>query len=329
MELSIRRYQNAKTFLSETLQQLEENELDHTFLIWAGTRLAEKDTLNNSYCGAVWKKGENNNNNNKDDNDDDKEKEELIFAMAAFNDDMAFPSLLLTKNKKVQCDAVRLLVQDLIDAPTIVKIIQGYNAASLELVKESWESISPSTLLTTSNDPFWSYVSPPVEQLEASKAIAFGKKGGFSLRQGTLIELPLVVDWMIGFIGHYEELIRPDKQSESFMDGVHIQCSEELVRGNVYFWCDRKGVPTGMVWRRRPMRYGSSLGYVYTPPEYRGRGYGSAMVAAFSLQELKTYKYLNLLVVPYQNPNDNLYARLGYTVAGTSIQYHVSTREEE
>ncbi|KAG2219277.1 hypothetical protein INT45_000053 [Circinella minor] len=319
MVLSVRRYQDAKIFLSETQQQLEENELDHGFLIWAATKLAEKDTLDNSYCGTVWKTEKNNN----------EEKEVLIFAMAAFNDDMAFPSLLLSKDEKIQRDAVQLLVQDIINAPTIVKIIQGYNAASLGLVKESWESISPSTLLTTSNDPFWSYVSPPIERLETSKAIAFGRKEGFFLRNGTLIELPLVIDWMIGFISHYEELIRPDKQSESFLDGIHFQCAEELVKGNVYFWCDCTGIPTGMIWRRRPMRYGSSIGYVYTPPEYRGRGYGSAMVAAFSLQELKTYKYLNLLVVHYQNPNNNMYARLGYTVAGTSIQYHISTREKK
>ncbi|KAI9250549.1 hypothetical protein BDA99DRAFT_522811 [Phascolomyces articulosus] len=314
MSLSVRRYQDAQTFVTETLEQLEKNELDHTFLIWAATKLAAQETLGNAYCGAVWKK-----------NDDG---EELMFALVSFDNDMAFPSLFFTKDEQEQQDAVRMLVDDLIQAPTTVKIIQGYDPSSLYSVKEAWESLSPSTELTTSNDPFWSYVSPPVEELAASKAVAFGKEQGFTLRQATFIELPLVVEWTVAFIEFYKNLIKPDKESGNFRDAVHFQCADELCQGNVYVWCHREGYPVGMIWRRRPMKYGSSVGYVYTPPEYRGRGYGSAMVAIFSLQELQTFQYLNLLVVPNRDPNDNLYARLGYRLTNTSIQYHISTCQQ-
>jgi predicted GNAT family acetyltransferase len=58
---------------------------------------------------------------------------------------------------------------------------------------------------------------------------------------------------------------------------------------------------------------GIRIGAVYTPPELRGRGYASALVAALSARLLAGGRRFCFLYTDLANPTANrIYARIGY-----------------
>ena len=60
-------------------------------------------------------------------------------------------------------------------------------------------------------------------------------------------------------------------------------------------------------------RNGIRIGYVYTPPESRARGYASALVAAVSQKMLDEGFAFCVLYTDLSNPTSNaIYARVGY-----------------
>jgi predicted GNAT family acetyltransferase len=62
-----------------------------------------------------------------------------------------------------------------------------------------------------------------------------------------------------------------------------------------------------------PTPNGLRIGPVYTPPEHRGHGYGSAVTAAASQGALDRGKRFCFLYTDLANPTSNaIYMRLGY-----------------
>jgi uncharacterized protein len=58
---------------------------------------------------------------------------------------------------------------------------------------------------------------------------------------------------------------------------------------------------------------GCSINTVYTPPQYRRRGYATAAVAALSLMLLEGGRRFCCLYTDISNPTSNsVYARIGY-----------------
>ena len=58
---------------------------------------------------------------------------------------------------------------------------------------------------------------------------------------------------------------------------------------------------------------GTRVGYVYTPPSFRGRGYASATVASLSQQLLDGRRRFCFLYTDLANPTSNaIYQRIGY-----------------
>lgn len=55
----------------------------------------------------------------------------------------------------------------------------------------------------------------------------------------------------------------------------------------LYFWVV-EGVPVAFAGFNRPTADGVSIGPVYTPPEYRGKGYASALVASMTAMALSS-----------------------------------------
>lgn len=62
-----------------------------------------------------------------------------------------------------------------------------------------------------------------------------------------------------------------------------------------------------------PTPHGIRLNHVYTPPEFRGRGYAGSLVAAFTQSLLDGGRQFVFLHTDLSNPTSNaLYIRLGY-----------------
>jgi len=84
-----------------------------------------------------------------------------------------------------------------------------------------------------------------------------------------------------------------------------------LVAGDVFIW-DAAG-PGAMVAVPGYTPHGARVGFVYTPPERRGRGYATAAVAALSRRLLASGRRFCMLYTDLANPVSNgIYARLGY-----------------
>jgi len=77
-------------------------------------------------------------------------------------------------------------------------------------------------------------------------------------------------------------------------------------------WMDG-GKPVSMAASTRPTASGVSIGLVYTPPPFRGRGYASGCVAELSRRLLSSGKRFCTLFTDLSNPTSNrLYQRIGY-----------------
>ncbi len=90
-----------------------------------------------------------------------------------------------------------------------------------------------------------------------------------------------------------------------------------------YLWED--GAPVSMASHSGPTPNGIRIGRVYTPPDYRGKGYARACVAALSRLLLDSgYRYC-FLFADLSNPTaDRLYQSIGYRPVAEAEEYEFS-----
>jgi uncharacterized protein len=91
--------------------------------------------------------------------------------------------------------------------------------------------------------------------------------------------------------------------------------------GGIWLW-QRGGEPVAMCGYGGPTPHGIRIGPVYTPPEHRGNGYATALVAAQSAWLLQTGRRFCFLYTDLANPTSNaIYKRIGYEQVGESAAY--------
>jgi hypothetical protein len=82
--------------------------------------------------------------------------------------------------------------------------------------------------------------------------------------------------------------------------------------GALFVWTD-SGQVVSMAAVCRPTRRGIAVAYVYTPPEFRGRGYATSCVAELTERQLRAGREFCCLYTDLANPTSNaIYARIGY-----------------
>jgi RimJ/RimL family protein N-acetyltransferase len=85
---------------------------------------------------------------------------------------------------------------------------------------------------------------------------------------------------------------------------------ERIARGDFWLWQTDRPVAMAGIVRRTPG--GAAVGYVYTPPELRGRGYASSVVAALTAA-IHADGRVAFLFTDLANPTSNkIYQALGY-----------------
>jgi uncharacterized protein len=131
---------------------------------------------------------------------------------------------------------------------------------------------------------------------------------------------------------------RPDEVAlitawaEEFARDVHARFGpgEERIagwieRGHVFVWEDGD-VPVCMAAAHGRTPRGARVGYVYTPPELRRRGYAGACVAELSQRLLDSGLDFCMLYADLSNSTTNaLYQRMGYRPIGDVRDYHFDT----
>jgi GNAT superfamily N-acetyltransferase len=130
-------------------------------------------------------------------------------------------------------------------------------------------------------------------------------------RPATVEDVALVRQWACGFY------------DDCFGEGNHEQImrsAEEKVRnGTLYLWVD--GVPRSMAAGSRPTPHGEAVGFVYTPPSQRRKGYASAVVARLSQRILDDGKQFCTLYTNLANPTSNrIYQQIGYTAIADVVE---------
>jgi uncharacterized protein len=121
-----------------------------------------------------------------------------------------------------------------------------------------------------------------------------------ALRLALAPDAPVVRAWMAGFI------------RETAARQVGADAAERLVEERrLHIWVD--GQPRCMLSAVRDTPNTAGIGAVYTPPQFRNRGYASTAVATLSRQLLDSGRRSCFLYTDVANPVSNaMYARIGY-----------------
>jgi hypothetical protein len=124
-------------------------------------------------------------------------------------------------------------------------------------------------------------------------------------RPATPTDRPLVFDWIGAFM---REALGPADPAE--VAGM----TDRWLAGRgrtLYLWQD--GEVASMAGIGSPTPRGVRVGPVYTPPERRGRGYASALVAGISQAALDAGRTFGFLFTDLANPTSNhIYETIGY-----------------
>jgi GNAT superfamily N-acetyltransferase len=128
----------------------------------------------------------------------------------------------------------------------------------------------------------------------------------------------LVAEWIGAF--HAESL--PEDPPRDFVDQA-----ARWIRGEgrrVMLWING-GRPVSLTGIGGPTPNGIRIGPVYTPPELRGRGYASNLVAAASQRELDAGRRFVFLFTDLANPTANkIYQAIGYEPVADYAEYRFS-----
>ncbi len=121
------------------------------------------------------------------------------------------------------------------------------------------------------------------------------------MRLATMEDLESLAEWGAGFARDAGHAFLPESE----------QISRMIERQALRIWQDERPVSMAVAQGETPNA--CRVGYVYTPPEVRRRGYASALVADLSQHMLDSGLSFCVLYTDFSNPTSNaIYQRIGY-----------------
>ncbi len=135
-------------------------------------------------------------------------------------------------------------------------------------------------------------------------------------RKATAEDVKLLAEWSAAFQKEtHVDIGDPDRRAGSLVES-----------GRMFVWDD--GAVRTMAAAVADTPNGVRVGYVYTPPEHRGRGYASACVAALSQWMLDEGRKYCFLYTDLDNPTTNaIYRRIGYELLSEVVDVHFESPE--
>lgn len=132
------------------------------------------------------------------------------------------------------------------------------------------------------------------------------------LRLATLNDVDLIGRWRAEFM---REAIHQEPPPD-----IRDHALRSIEAGNTYVW--DAGQPVSMAGLTRPTPHGISIGSVYTPPEFRQRGYALACVAALSQRQLNQGRsYCGLFADLDYSTSNAIYRKIGYKMVCDFSEY--------
>ena len=133
-----------------------------------------------------------------------------------------------------------------------------------------------------------------------------------TLCPATESDIPLVTHWGKAF--------NNDVGFSDDDDVLEARVRRDIEASIIFLWKD--GEPVSMVRRARATRNGIAVNFVYTPPEFRRKGYATACVAEMSQRLLDSGFQFCTLFADTTNPTANgIYQRIGYQALADFSQY--------
>jgi len=136
------------------------------------------------------------------------------------------------------------------------------------------------------------------------------------MRRAEAADLPLVEAWMNAF----------NIETIGDADDVHIRVAagRRVAAGEVWLWDDADGRTRAIAAAARPTGRTVTVNGVYTPPDARGGGRATALVAALSRRLLADGFDACVLYTDLANPTSNaIYARIGYRPVEDCLLYRL------
>jgi hypothetical protein len=134
-------------------------------------------------------------------------------------------------------------------------------------------------------------------------------------RPASGLDRSLLLAWITAFGEEATPEGTPGRETERIVD-------QRLSGGVGGFMIWEDGAPVSVAGWGGTTPNGVRIGPVYTPPEHRRRGYGSAVTAAVSAERLASGRTFCFLYTDMANPTSNkIYTDIGYEPVCDSIDY--------
>ncbi|KAG2187617.1 hypothetical protein INT44_005306 [Umbelopsis vinacea] len=289
--LSVKVYPGPQQFLDELRSQLDEHELENNQVIFKPTVWA-RDKVEGGYYAAVL------------------DGEKLVYAGCWSPGNYLWLSWSPEDGSEIE--AQELLAKHLATVESVVKGLDGY------LGCEPGAKVFANAYSEATNRTVQVYRAMSTYKLtkviwteQCRKMVAKGV-----LRKATPDDdMKVIGSWYKAF-NHQCKL--PFLSLE--------ECEKAIASltkvGLLYLWCLGKQ-PVSMAFQLRPLKYGTSVAGVYTPPEFRKHGYASALVATLSDHLLKSYQFVTLHADDDNPTSNRIYQEMGYQLVRYTRDYKI------
>jgi uncharacterized protein len=202
------------------------------------------------------------------------------------------PPRQLLISQSTDLEAVKLLAKDIASDNQSLPGVMASQPEAKTFV-QTWQSLT--------GQSFKLKVAMQVHQLETVQPIT---KASGDLRLATESDRNLLVNWGKAFAQEALGDNSPESEHQSWFD-------KHLKNNSLYVWQDQVAVSMAAFGGTTPN--GVRVNAVYTPPEYRGKGYATSCVATISQYLLaQGYQYC-FLFTDLANPTSNyIYRKIGY-----------------
>lgn len=220
---------------------------------------------------------------------------------------MTIPYNLIIADPRTDIALRRLLTEvarsDL-DVPGLIG-----NQPHIAMAARSWQELTGDTAELTMSQAIYSLsgVLPP------RPAAGAARLAGES-------DLDLVVDWHSAFI---TEALPDEPHDEARLRKSLQRRLTEGGRGQIWLWVN-DGEVVSMSANTSPTGTGIRINAVYTPPQHRGNGYASSLVATQSQHLLDSGYDFCFLFTDLANPTSNkIYESIGYRRVAEAASYRL------
>ena len=135
----------------------------------------------------------------------------------------------------------------------------------------------------------------------------------------------LLLDWFAAFVVEADLGSKDDAATAA----EALLKDQRPGTGNV-LWLDATGQPVSLARYKAPTPHGVRIGPVYTPPDHRRRGYGSAVTAAATQLMLDRGFGFVCLYTDAANPTSNhVYEEIGYRLVADSMQFRFGSAADD